>query len=186
MAIKTFTAGSILTAADTNTFLANSGMVFVKSQTVGTTVSSVTVSDAFNSTFDYYKIVYVNGVGSTSAALTLQMGAAATGYVWGMVLGRYDGVGTLSSGSVNDAVWRNVGFTDTEGNLFEVELSMPFLARKTGFKAWHWDTRFGGGTGFGPTGGHLRNTTSYTSFTLACSSGTMTGGTIIVYGFRNP
>jgi hypothetical protein len=30
MAIKTFTTGEVLTAADTNTYLANSGLVYVK------------------------------------------------------------------------------------------------------------------------------------------------------------
>jgi hypothetical protein len=30
MAIKTFTTGEVLTASDTNTYLANAGLVFVK------------------------------------------------------------------------------------------------------------------------------------------------------------
>ena len=34
MAIKTFTTGEVLTAADTNTYLANSGLVYVASGTV--------------------------------------------------------------------------------------------------------------------------------------------------------
>jgi hypothetical protein len=186
MAIKTFVSGEVLTAADTNTFLANSGMVFVKSQTVGTTVSSVTVSDAFDATFDYYKIIYVNGIGSTQAAFRLTLGATAAGYYSSVVLGRYDSGGVLSGGISNGAYFEGVGFSDPNGNLCEIELSMPFLARKTGCKAHHWDTRTGGGTGYGFQGGHLNNTTSYTAFTLTCSSGTITGGTIIVYGFRNP
>lgn len=52
MAIKTFTTGEVLTASDTNTYLANSGLVFVKSQTIGSAVTSVTVSDAFSATYD--------------------------------------------------------------------------------------------------------------------------------------
>jgi hypothetical protein len=35
------------------------------------------------------------------------------------------------------------------------------------------------------TGGFLNNTTSYTAFTFTPSSGTLTGGTIRVYGYRN-
>ena len=69
MAIKTFTANSVLTAADTNTYLANSGLVYVTSQTVGTAVASVTVSSAFNSSFDSYKIVYAGDGGSTTIHL---------------------------------------------------------------------------------------------------------------------
>ena len=56
MAIKTFTTGEVLTAADTNTYLANSGLVLVKSQTIGTGVASVTISDAFSTTYDNYRI----------------------------------------------------------------------------------------------------------------------------------
>lgn len=186
MAIKTWTSGEVLTATDLNTYAGNPGMVFVKSQTVGTAVSSVTVSSAFSATYDYYKIIYVNGIGSTQANFRLTLGATAAGYYTGTVLGRYDGGGSLSGGGLNIAYWDNAGFADPIGNLCEIELSMPFLARKTGYKSWHWDTRTGGGTGFGFAGGHLNNSTSYTAFTLTCSSGTITGGNIIVYGFRNP
>jgi hypothetical protein len=161
------------------------GLELVKVQTVGTTVSSVTVSDAFSATYDYYKIVYTNGIGSTQAAFRLTLGATTTGYYTSVVLSRYDGVGVLSGGTSNGAYFDSVGFSDPIGNLCEIELSMPFLARKTGCKAHHWDTRTGGGTGFGPQGGHLNNTTSYTAFTLTCSSGTITGGQIRVYGYRN-
>jgi hypothetical protein len=40
MAIKTFTTGEVLTASDTNTYLANSGLVYVKSQTIGSGVTA--------------------------------------------------------------------------------------------------------------------------------------------------
>jgi hypothetical protein len=180
MPVPDFSPGEVLTAAAMDSI----GLWLVKTQTVGTGVSSVAVTGAFSADFDYYKITYTDGVGSTSAMMTLQMGATTTGYVWGLVLGRYDNVGSLSGGNANDTVWKNVGFTDADGNLFECEVTQPFQTKKTGFKAWHWDSRFGGGTGFGPSGGHLRNTTSYTGFTLAVTSGTMTGGTIRVYGYR--
>jgi hypothetical protein len=37
----------------------------------------------------------------------------------------------------------------------------------------------------GTTTGQLTNTTSYTDFSLVLGVGTMTGGTIRVYGYRN-
>jgi hypothetical protein len=180
MPVPDFSPGEVLTAAAMDSI----GLWLVKTQTVGTTVSSVAVTGAFSADYDYYKITYTDGVGSTTASMNLQMGSTATGYVWGIVIGRYDNAGSLSGGATNDTVWKNVGFSDADGNLFECELTQPFQTKKTGFKAWHWDARFGGGTGFGAAGGHLRNTTSYTGFTLSVSSGTMTGGTIRVYGFR--
>jgi hypothetical protein len=181
MPVPDFSPGEVLTAAAMDSI----GLWLVKSQTVGTAVTSVTVNDAFSATYDYYKITYTNGVGSTQQTIRTTLGSTATGYYWGGVIGRYDNLGAIGFGSSNAANWEATGFTDTNGNLYEIELSMPFLTRKTGIQAWHWDTRTGGGTGYGFVGGHLNNTTSYTSFTLTAAAGTMTGGTIRVYGYRN-
>ena len=46
-----------------------SGLTLVKAQTIGTTVSSVTVTDAFSATFDNYKIIISDGVGSTNSGI---------------------------------------------------------------------------------------------------------------------
>jgi hypothetical protein len=180
MPVPDFSPGEVLTAAAMDSI----GLWLVKTQTVGATVSSVTVTDAFSADYDYYKITYTDGVGSTQTTIRTALGSTATGYYWAGVIGRYDNVGSIGFGSSNAANWDATGFTDTNGNLYEIELSMPFLTRKTGIQAWHWDTRTGGGTGYGFVGGHLNNTTSYTSFTLSPASGTITGGTIRVYGFR--
>jgi hypothetical protein len=75
MAIKTFTTGEVLTASDTNTYLANSGLVFVKSQAI-TSGSTVVVTDAFSSTYDNYRIVIDNGVATGNGAVGLQLWCA--------------------------------------------------------------------------------------------------------------
>jgi hypothetical protein len=62
-----------------------------------------------------------------------------------------------------------------------MEVNSPFLTENTTVRASVSNSTFYGGT----TNGLLRNTTSYTSFILATSGGTMTGGTIRVYGLRN-
>ena len=67
MAVQTFTSGQVLTAADTNTYLANSGLVYVTSGTIGVAVSSVTVSSVFSSTYDSYKIV-ISGMSTSASA----------------------------------------------------------------------------------------------------------------------
>jgi hypothetical protein len=60
MAIKTFTTGEVLTASDTNTYLANAGLVYITSTAVSG--STVTVSNCFDSTYDWYKVVlFVTG-----------------------------------------------------------------------------------------------------------------------------
>jgi hypothetical protein len=66
MAIKTFTTGEVLTASDTNTYLANSGLVYIKSQTIREQLQVFRMTVAFSSdTYDNYKILICNG-GSTT------------------------------------------------------------------------------------------------------------------------
>ena len=76
MPLTTYTAGEVLTAASLNanfSFVASSGgLVLVKTQTIGTTVSSVEVTGAFSSTYDNYKIIVSGGAGSTAAQFGLK------------------------------------------------------------------------------------------------------------------
>ncbi len=56
MAIKTFTTGEVLTAADTNTYLTNSGFQYVSSGSF-TNAASFDVT-GFSSTFDFYQLTF--------------------------------------------------------------------------------------------------------------------------------
>jgi hypothetical protein len=64
MAIKTFTTSEVLTAADTNTYLANSGLTYVSSGSMAG-VASFDVT-GLSSTYLYYKLVF----SATSSATT--------------------------------------------------------------------------------------------------------------------
>ena len=57
MAIKTFTSGAVLTAADTNTYLTNSGLVYIAQGELTSSTASLTFNDVFSSTYDNYRIV---------------------------------------------------------------------------------------------------------------------------------
>jgi len=184
MAIKTFTTGEVLTAADTNTYLANSGLVFVKSQTIGSAVSSVTVSDAFSSTYDNYKIILSGGVGSTTGALlNMTLGSTATGYYWGGYAAIWSGTPALQilSGS-NTASWSRVAIANTNSINGEIELFCPNLAKRTIYNARYIQNQTDGNAV--GSGGYVDNATQYTAFTFTPASGTITGGTIAVYGYR--
>jgi len=54
MAIKTFTTGEVLTASDTNTYLANSGLVFVTSGSTAGTANTLAIATSFTSTYEHY------------------------------------------------------------------------------------------------------------------------------------
>jgi len=179
MAIKTFTAGSVLTSADTNTYLTNGMAQYVTSVTVGSAVSSVTVTSAFNTNFDSYKIVYSGGVGSTTLHLTLALGSTATGYYGGLIYNNAASATPAGALDTNTASFTYAGGGNTNQMLLDCDIHNPFLARYTLINAFNLSF-----TNYGIYNGSLQNTTSYTAFTLAPSAGTITGGTVTCYGYR--
>jgi hypothetical protein len=182
MAIKTFTTGEVLTASDTNTYLANSGLVFVKEQTIGNTVASVAVPDAFSATYDSYKIVITGGAASTGNAPSVILGATTTGY-YSAGLFVQIGVGTVGGlQSSNAANWSNMGRADANGINITFDIFQPFAARRTTFVQSSATSETAGF--YIAQSGFLNNATSYTAFTVTPGGGTFTGGIITVYGYR--
>ena len=181
MAIKTFTTGEVLTAADTNTYLANSGLVFVKQQTVGSGVSSVTVSDAFNSTYENYEVIYTGGVQSTTQSLNLRLGVSAGNYFNVLMYASWAGGSVSTVGNQNANDWTFMGYGNTSTCWLKVSLFQPFLTKNTFLSSPH--AQFSANVG-GYNAGFLNDTTSHTALTISPASGTMTGGTITVYGYR--
>lgn len=161
------------------------GLVLVKTQVIGTTVSSVEVTGAFSSTYDTYKITISGGVGSTTQNIGLKFGATATGY-----FSSYFRTNSYSNsaydGQINNntASFPDIGFGSTGSLFLSVEVLNANLAKPTFVNAPYIrsDTT---AIGAGQQSGFLAGTTQYTAFTLTPSTGTMTGGTIRVYGYAN-
>jgi len=179
MADQSFTSGQILTATQMSSLQSNSGLVYIKSTTIGTAVSSVNVTGAFSTTWDGYKIVISGGVPSTNANVRLQLGSSVTGYY-----AARNGI-TWSDGSRSDgvdnnaAIWAAVGSGLTQGLSAEIVLINPGLAKYTTVGGFYSNT-----TASVVFSGVHQVATAYTDFTLSPSSGTWTGGTVIVYGYR--
>jgi len=173
MTYPTFTNGTVLPASDLNAI----GLWLVKSQTVGTGVSSVTVSDAFSATYDNYLISYTNGTGSALGDLRIQLGSTTANYKNQLLYGSY-GSTPLAYG----AVLTNFGYiggSDVNEANIECTLEAPYLAKYTKCFA-----RYANTNAAVTFGGILTDTTSYTAFTVIVGAGTITGGQINVYGFR--
>jgi hypothetical protein len=155
------------------------GLTFVKKQTIGTAVSSVTVTDAFSATYENYKIIINGGTPSTAAFARLTLGSTATGYYSG-----YNGnsfTNSYQSASDNNANFFGFAiFADSDfGMSANVDLFNPFLSRRTLMNC-NVITNLNSLQGQG----QLANNTSYTAFTITPASGTLTGGTIYVYGYN--
>jgi hypothetical protein len=156
------------------------GVQLVKSIAIGSAVSSVTVSGAFTADFDHYRIVISNSTGSGNANISLKFGSTMTGYYYGRITSSY-GAGTLAgTGLSNTGSFSAIGFTNTNLS-FEAFVTDPFTATRT--KVWapyiSTSTVSAGGT----YSGFLDDANSYSAFTITPDAGTITGGTIYVYGW---
>ena len=153
------------------------GLTLVSTATIGSAVSSATISNVFSSTYDNYLVTinsFTNSVtGSGYNLFRLDAGGTTS----------YTTRGTYASGvddtSVNSAAAR-MGVKSTGRQGLVLFLLGPNMAQNT--LGW-----LGGPNGEFPGfyNVFINTSTQYTDFTVLPDSGTITGGTIRVYGFSN-
>jgi hypothetical protein len=155
------------------------GLWLVKSQAVGTAVASVTVSSAFSADYDSYRIIYSGGSG-TAGEVKMSLGASTASYRSACIYATWAG-GTGVFGLDNTASWA-VGSCRTLGNSVCIDVHRPFSADET----WFNGTYIGLATDSvsGSLNGYHSVASSYSSFIFTSSTGTLTGGTIYVYGYK--
>ena len=157
-------------------------LTLVKTQTIGSAVSSVAVTNVFSSTYDNYLILLTGGTGSAAAGLNMTLGATATGYYFGGANSAYGSASVASSRGSNATSWP-FGGSSSLGMVGMATLLGPNLAARTFINNQYGfpDTNDSGNY----ASGFLNNAIQYTDFTLTPGSGTITGGTIRVYGYAN-
>lgn len=153
------------------------GMRLVKKQTIGSAVSTVTVTNAFSATYENYKIVISGGAGSANANIQLAFGAAASNYKFNLWYAPFGGSHT-SATSASATALPYIGYATTSGIAMNADITAPFLSKITIATGYYIGTNDAG-----VFQGILNNTTSYTDFTISPGAGTLTGGTIYVYGY---
>ena len=178
MSFPSFATGEVLTAADMNAV----GLWLVKTQTVGTGVSSVPVTGAFSSEYANYFITWQGGSMSGDTALRLQLGSTASGCFGAFIhTPNYSGTTVQNAGDINTAVFTYAG----GGNSSQAQMSVYLAGPNTATRTFITGGQVSYQTVFGTYTGVEASTTQHTAFTLSPFSGTMTGGTIRVYGYRN-
>ena len=182
MAIKTFTSGEVLTAADTNTYLANSGLVYVSTTTL--TASGQNIANAFSSTYTNYRIVLNNIVTSANNALVafrLGSSTARTEYIYGSA-GVVIGTGAFNADTATAGTFAMLGYSRnvTGGTQnFSFDLINPqAAARKT------WTSSWNNGSYMGTVVGVDTLESAQTDINFVVGTGTLTGGTVTIYGYR--
>jgi hypothetical protein len=155
------------------------GLVLVKSQAIGSGVSSITVNDAFNTNYDAYKVLISGGSGSTASFFTMRLGSATTQYYQSIQAFIYSS-GAANNGTTNNGTqFGGVGQFDSNFISVNMDIVNPFAVRRTQV----YGSYISQGSAGTHSGTQLTDT-SYTSFTLNCGAGSVTGGTIFVYGYR--
>jgi hypothetical protein len=162
---------------------AASGLTLVKTQTIGSAVSAVTVTGAFSSTYDNYLITVSNGSGTVAGGYCkLTLGSTAAGYYQcGYYM--FYGSSTVTGSNINNGANWEGSYFSANNHSANIILQSPFLSKATIFE--NTFTSADSTTYTARQQGFLNNTTSYTAFTLTTAGGTITGGEIRVYGYQN-
>jgi hypothetical protein len=184
MAIKTFTTGEVLTAADTNTYLANSGLTYITSASL--TGVTNTFSNCFSTTYDSYRIVIsnLNNATGSTRQMSLRMGTDASAqygageqYIYGA-----GNSGVTGSTAQTESKLGNISIANAQG-LF-IDMANPFLTSATTWAfqmltyqsdvaAWVYRTGYG----------VKDSITSYTGFQIIGTTDNLSG-LVTIYGYR--
>lgn len=189
MAVKTFTS-EVLTSADTNTYLANSGLVYTGQATAAPGSTILSLDNCFSSTYTNYVVVYtISGYGAGPLYMRLRTGSgddSAATYAWARNYFRWDGGSWGGTGSMTDTVW-TVGYcggsvTTIENN---VNIFNPNVADRTLYNANMVEISTATTNSYNMiANGQKQNTTQYTGFSLVRYSTNTFGGTVTCYGYR--
>jgi hypothetical protein len=182
MPVPDFAVGEVLTAAAMDSI----GLWLVKTQAVSASpVSSVIVTNAFSATYDNY-LVRVDNVQYSAAndnvSVQMRIGTttSATSYLYSLPFGSYaatTGIAASSTATSFTIAGRTLAANDKVSFLFNI--NQPFLPVKTTVSSIAIGSDL-----IGPFAGYHNVNASYDQFVVS-TSGTMTGGIIRVYGYRN-
>jgi hypothetical protein len=156
------------------------GLRLVKKQTIGTGVTSVSVTGAFSAAYENYRILLQADSQSGGAVGFFALNGITTNYQqngqfmsWGS--NTITGFGNSTTSAFTITV------NNTASSLFscQIDLINPNVAK---FTTGSFNFQTGNGSGNGNL--RIANTSTATGFTISKdSSETMTGGTIYVYGY---
>lgn len=161
--------------------ITTTGSVLISSTTIPASTSTITVSNVFSSAYDNYRIVVNGGTHSTSAYLYFAFSGISSGYYSALPYQLWSNT-TLSGQNRSNQANAFAGAMTTAGVSIAMDVFGPNLTvQKSGITfcsglatndAFYWG------------GFYNATTTAQTGFTLTTASGTLTGGTIKVYGYK--
>jgi hypothetical protein len=186
MAIKTFTTGEVLTAADTNTYLANSGLVYI-STTTFSGGSTVQFNTCFSNTYTNYRalISYTGGSANAVYLRWLIGSTVQTGNNLSMAFGSQYLANSYTGSTRGDQYIPLVAAYPTYPTTYAMDIFSPEASAYTSLMLS--TTVLGvSATDSGMTIVNARNlaTTQFNGFELTTAGATNIAGTMTLYGYR--
>ncbi len=176
-----YSSGDVLTAADLN---ASSGLVFIQEITPGSSLSSLTITNVFDSRFENYHVKFSNFQGAAGGAQHMRMdNDTGSNYYFSGIFNGYNGTALSAENGAGVNFWR-CSFTDTTTSSWNMDIISPNLSAYTFYHVTGSASGRTNGTGYTPNG-VVRTTTQYTGFTLFMPSGTFSNGKLRIYGYNN-
>ncbi len=173
-------AGEVLTASDLNNY---AGLVFIKSQTISGTPTSVTITDAFSSTFHNYRIMGVgldHNTTGNEVDMELGSGGSHTSNYYGVV-SRFPYTGTINNVQYSNTAPMAIGYTN--GSIGAGTICVDFFGPYASvFTSW---AGYAAGLRGMRVNGFYNSSGSFTDVTFTCAVGTFVAGTFKVYGYND-
>jgi hypothetical protein len=181
MPVPDFSPGEVLTAAAMDSI----GLWLVKTQAVGAGALSAVVTGAFSSDYNNYFVTWTGGAGSVSGAqLRIAFNVDTANNYYSNIITQTAGLSAVNGQAFGALTgFTVVGYVDTGDTSCSLTINNPNTARDTNFYGSF--NCLGGSSQVGTVGGWSIGTGANTGFTLFPSSGTISGGTVRVYGYRN-
>ena len=178
----TYTQSQMTSLLGGKSDVSTTGLVLVASTTVGSAVSNINIPNCFSSAYDTYRIVYSGGIGSAITDLVLKLDGITTGYYSSLIYKTFNSttVSGANQSNIAYAIW--FGSATTNGAHLLADIQSPNLAKKKVITGYFVEP--GSTTGAGYPVAWVDSTTQATGLTITAVSGTVTGGTIKVYGYK--
>lgn len=193
MAIKTFTAGTVLTASDTNTYLTNAGLVYITQAVAGGAATSLSINNCFTTTYENYRITidyFQPSLASRGLLMRMRVGGVdATGadYIYALPGIYSDGSSSNTSSTGTNQLDTGVFNSSTAIAVCSsvIDLFAPYKAERTmmNISSMLYNSQFGSRVGIG----EHNLLTAYDGFTLFTSGAgaNITNLRVKVYGYRS-
>ena len=185
MAVKTFTTGETLTTSDTNTYLANAGLVYISEHTLSINTQ---INNCFTSTYRNYRIIVnvdAHSGGAINTLARLSTGGtpvgSGTNYYYSGAEQAYSSAGFVTYGNNGTLTyWLTGRLNGNTPAQFIMDINNPQSSTlSTFYKSQYTDQAYSGTVG----GMYLANT-SFDGIQILLAGGTSMSGKVYIYGYR--